>query len=243
MCGAYGAEPRIKILAQSSVPGPLSDLELQMSARATLPVNTESGPRAKLLERLLAGEPADIAILTNTAIQELAAKGLVRMQKELVVSELGVAVAADAQPPKLTTSADFVEFLKSTPSIAYPALATGPYPADAYRVDTYIAALLERLGVKSSVEPKATVVGAGSMGGLVRDGKVAAAILLVSELKLQGAPNTVRLPDEIQLRIPMSIAVLKTSSHEKEAAAVVQFLTSAEAAAVYRRWGLVPSFK
>lgn len=236
---AQGAEPQIKLLTQSPLNGSLSDLKSQMSAHAKLPVSTEGAPRPQLLERLFGGEAADIAIMTNAAIQELAAKGLVRMQKELLVSEVGIAVAADARAPTLKTKTDFVAFLKSTPSFAYPAPnATGPHPVGAFTVT-----LLEQLGLTSVVAPKATVVSGGLMGGLVRDGKVAAAIQIVSELKFQGASNTVPLPEEIQMRTPMSIAVLETTSHEKEATALVQFLTSPEAAAVYRRWGLVPSFK
>ena len=234
-CGASacGAQPQIKVLAQFAVQGPLEDLESQMAAHATLPVNTELAFRVKLLERLSKGEAADIAIMTTAAIQELAAKGLVRMQRDLLVSEVGVAVAANARAPTLKTTADFVAFLRATPSIAYPVSS----PPGAHMVK-----LLAQLGLTSIVEPKATVVDEALMGGLVRDGKVAAAVLLVSELKFQGAPNTVPLPDEIQLRTPMSIAVLKSSAHEKDAAAVVQLLTSPEAAAVYRRWGLPPSF-
>ncbi len=90
----------------------------------------------------------------------------------------------------MKTTADFVAFMKATPSIAYTVRGVS---------GLHMAQLIERLGLAAVVKPKATVVD-GFSGTLLREGKVAAAVQQISELKFTGATNIVPLPDEIQVR-------------------------------------------
>jgi molybdate transport system substrate-binding protein len=224
----------MKILATLAVQGALADIEPSLSPIAGVPVKFEFAATLALIERLAKGETADMVILTKEGAQQLAAKGSVRSQTDLVVSLVGIAVADNAATPVMKTSDDLVAFLKATPSIAYTARGAS---------GLHMAQVIEKLGLTGVVKPKATIVNEGFSGTLLREGKVAAAVQQVSELKLAGAKNIVPLPDALQSRTIFTAAVLNGTTHADATARVLRALTSPEAAAAYVRSGVTPVFK
>jgi molybdate transport system substrate-binding protein len=230
--GVAAQEP-VKIVATIAVEGALKELENSLSARSGVPVNVEFATTAALVERLTNGEGADVAVLTKEAVLELEAKGHVRSSTDLVLSVIGIAVADDAPLPAMRTTADFVAFMRATPSVAYTARGVS---------GLHMARLIEQLGLVDVVKPKATIVD-GFSGTALRDGKVAAAVQQISELKYTGAKQIVPLPDEIQVQTIFTLATLNVTTRPDAAAAVVEALTSAEAAAAYERSGAFPLFE
>jgi molybdate transport system substrate-binding protein len=231
--GVVAQEAPVKIVATIAVEGAFAVIEPLLSARSGVPVEVEFATTAALVERLLNGESADLAILTKEAVQQLAAKGLVRSSTDLVVSVIGIAVGDDAPLPAMKTTEDFVAFMKATPSIAYTVRGVS---------GLHMAELIEQLGLADVVRRKAVVVD-GFSGALLREGKVAAAVQQISELKFTGAKNIVPLPDEIQVRTVFTVAVLNRATSADSAAKIVRVLTSPEAAAAYERSGASPLFK
>ena len=150
-----------------------------------------------------------------------------------MLSVIGIAVADDAPLPAMKTTEDFVAFMKATPSIAYTVRGVS---------GLHMAQLIERFGLAAVVRPKAVVVD-GFSGTLLREGKVAAAVQQISELKFTGATNIVPLPDEIQVQTIFTVAVLNGAASADAAAKIVRVLTSTEAAAAYERSGASPLFK
>jgi molybdate transport system substrate-binding protein len=230
---AIAEEAPVKIVATIAVEGAFVEIEPLLPTRSGVPVTVEFATTAALVERLTNGETADLAILTKEAVQQLAAKGYVHSPTDLVQSVIGVAVADDAPLPAMKTTDDFVAFMKATPSIAYTARGVS---------GVHMAQLIEQLGLAAVVKPKAVVVD-GFSGTLLREGKVAAAVQQISELKFAGARKIVPLPDEIQVRTIFTVAVLSGTARADAAAEIVRALTSTEAAAVYERSGASPLFK
>ena len=147
-----------------------------------MPVDVEFATTAALVERLTNGEAADLAVLTKEAVQQLAAKGYVRSSTDLVLSVIGIAVADDAPLPAMKTTEDFVAFMKATPSIAYTVRGVS---------GLHMAQLIEQLGLAAVVKPKAIVVD-GFSGTLLREGKVAAAVQQISELRFTAQRTSYR---------------------------------------------------
>ncbi len=230
---ARAQEAPVKIVATIAVEGAFAEIEPLLPARSGLPVEVEFATTAALVERLTNGETADLAILTKEAVQQLAAKGHVRSSTDLVLSAIGIAVADDAPLPAMKTTEDFVAFMKATPSIAYTVRGVS---------GLHMARLIEQFGLAAVVGPKAVVVD-GFSGTLLREGKVAAAVQQISELRFTGAKNVVPLPDEIQVQTIFTVAVLNRAASVDSAAKVVRALTSPEAAAAYERSGAAPLFK
>jgi molybdate transport system substrate-binding protein len=230
---AASQETQVKIVATIAVEGAFVELAPLLPVRSGVPVEIEYATTAALVERLTSGETADLAILTKEAVQQLAAKGHVRSSTDLVLSMIGVAVGDDAPLPAMKTTDDFVAFMKATPSIAYTVRGVS---------GLHMAQLIEQLGLADVVKPKAMLVD-GFAGTALREGKVAAAVQQISELRFAGAKNIVPLPDEIQVRTVFTVAVMNGSASAGSAAKIVRVLTSREAAAVYERAGASPVFR
>ncbi len=230
---ALVAQAAVKVLATIAVEGAFAELEPLLPAQSGAPVNVEFATTAALVERLMNGEPADLAILTKEAVQQLQAERLVRSSTDLVLSVIGIAVGDDAPLPAMNTTEDFVAFMKATPSIAYTARGVS---------GVHMARLIERLGLADVVGPKATIVD-GFAATPLREGKVAAAVQQISELKFAGAENIVPLPDELQVATTFTVALLARTTRADSAAQVLRALTTPEAAAAYERSGASPLFK
>jgi molybdate transport system substrate-binding protein len=231
--GAGAQEAPVKIVATIAVEGAFAEIEPVLAAGSGVPVEVEFATTAALVERLTNGEAADLAILTKEAVQQLAAKGHVRSSTDLVLSLIGIAVAADAPLPAMQTTEDFVAFMRATPSIAYTMRGVS---------GLHMARLIEQLELTDVVPPKATVVD-GFSGTPLREGKVAAAVQQVAELKFAGATKIVPLPDEIQVRTIFTVAVLSRATSADSAAKILRVLTSTEAAAAFERSGASPLFQ
>jgi molybdate transport system substrate-binding protein len=233
MFAAHAQEAGVKVVATIAVEGALTEIEPQLEARAGVPVAVEFGPTAALVERLVNGEGADVVVLTKEAVQQLAAQGHIRSSTDLVASLIGIAVADDAPLPAMQNTADFVAFLRATPSIAYTQRGVS---------GLHMAQLIEQLELADVVAPKAVVVD-GFAGTPLREGDVAAAVQQISELKFSGANNIVPLPDELQVRTVFTVAMLRSGAGHAAAEKVFAALTSPEAAAAYRRAGATPLFE
>jgi molybdate transport system substrate-binding protein len=231
--GIAAQEVPVKVVATIAVEGAFAEIEPSLAADSGVPVAVEFATTSALVERLTNGETADLAVLTKEAVQQLAAKGYVRSSTDLVLSVVGIAVADDAPLPIMKTTADFVAFMKATPSIAYTVRGVS---------GLHMAQLIEQLGLAAVVKPKAVLVD-GFSGTLLREGRVAAAVQQISELKFTGATKIVPLPDEIQVQTIFTLAVLNGVARADAAAKVVQALTSPAAAAVYESSGASPLFK
>ena len=223
----------VKILATIAMQGAFTELAASLPERSGVSVELEFATTAALVERLRSGEAADLAVLTEEAVQQLAASGYVRTSTDLVTSLIGIAVADDAPLPVMKTIDDFVAFMKATPSIAYTLRGVS---------GVHMARLIEQLGLGAVMQPK-SVVTDGYAGTPLREGRVAAAVQQISELKYTGANNIVSLPDELQVQTVFTVAVLRASTRAESAEKVVGELASPEAAAAYERLGASPLFK
>jgi molybdate transport system substrate-binding protein len=229
---AVAQQAPVKIVATIAVEGAFTEIEPLLRTRAGAPVEIEFATTAALVERLANGEAADVAVLTKDAVAQLAEQGNVRSSTDLVRSVIGIAVADDATLPVMRTTADFVGFMNATPSIAYTVRGVS---------GVHMAQLIERFGLTDVVKPKATIVD-GFSGTLLREGKVAAAVQQISELKFTGATKIVPLPEELQVATIFTLAVSSATPHPDAAASVVAVLTSRDAAAAYERSGATPLF-
>ena len=230
---AVSQDAPVKMVATIAVEGAVAELAPLLPVRSGVPVNVEFATTAALVERLTNGETADLVILTKEAVRELAAKGHVHSSTDLVLSMIGIAVGNDAPLPAMKTTDDFVAFLKATPSIAYTVRGVS---------GLHMAQLIEQLHLGDVVKPKAMLVD-GFAGTPLREGRVAAAVQQISELRFSGAKNIVPLPDEIQVRTVFTVAVLNSAASADSATKIVRVLTSSEAAAAYERAGASPMFK
>ncbi|WP_424810600.1 substrate-binding domain-containing protein [Roseococcus sp. YIM B11640] len=189
-------------------------------------------PTKKLMERIAAGERGDAVILTSDAVEELLESGVLAAGSRIdfARSHVGMAVAKGAPRPDISTVETFRQTLLAARTVGYSrAGASG----------IFFAGLLERMGIASEINAKATIIPAGFTGQLLLDGKVELAVQQVSELMaVPGIDLIGRLPQEIQPDTVFSGAVFP--GRRPDAARFLAALAAPALAAVYAEKGLEP---
>jgi molybdate transport system substrate-binding protein len=188
--------------------------------------------------RLARGEPADVVIMDGGAADELVARGLARAQgkRELARSLIGMVVREGAPKPAMATADEFRKMLLAAKSIAYSDSGSGTYLS---------TTLFPQLGIAEQIAGKSRKVRGPPSGepvaAVVARGEAEVGFQQVSELiHTPGVSFVATLPAELQPAIFFSGAVTQTSRQPEAAVALIRYLSSAEAAAVITKAGLLP---
>jgi molybdate transport system substrate-binding protein len=226
--------PEVRVVSTLGLMGVLRELAPRSERADGTKIAAAFAPTAKLMERIRAGEAADVAILTAAAIDELAEDGTLAggSRVDLARSVVGVAVRAGAPEPDVGSAEAFVRMLLDARSIAYSrAGASG----------IFFAELIRRLGIADRVDAKATVIPSGLTGELAARGEVEIAIQQVSELmEVPGIDIVGPLPAEFGGTTVFSGALFSASPRREAGTTLLRFLSAADTAPVYGRKGLEP---
>ena len=223
----------IRILSTLAVMGAMKDLTARYEAETGVSIQAEFAPTVALLERLRAGDAADIAILTAQGIDDMIAEGAMRpgSRTDVALSFVGIAVKAGAPKPDIATVAAFRTALLAARAVAYSKIGAS---------GIFFAGLLQRLGIADRVN--ALVVPSGFTAERLVSGEADLAVQQVSELLVVPGIDVVgKLPDEIGTVATFSAGLLTASAQPDAAAALLRFLASPDIAEVLRRSGLEPA--
>lgn len=194
------------------------------------------GTTGGLVKRLKAGEAADVVIVARSALEGLAAAGLVADEGRADIARvgLGIAVRAGGPVPDISTVEALTATLAACRSVAY------PDPADGGASGVHFAATLERLGLAEALAPRSILVKAGGeVGVLAAEGKAELAVQMISELMpIAGTVIAGPLPDAVQNVTQFSAGVTAASRQPKAARALIAFLGSAAARPALEAAGL-----
>lgn len=224
----------LRVLFSLTIAAPMRELTERFRAATGIALDITFDPTTLLVQRIESGAEADVVVLTEEEIDRLARDGtlLSGSTADVVRSFVGVGVKAGESKPAIGTVEEFTAALRNARSIVY---------SQAGASGLFFAELLERLGVAAEVNAKAIVIPRGFTGELAASGEAELAIQQVSELMyVPGVDVVGRLPVEIGRSAVFSAGVMAASSRQVEAAALVEFLRSAEAAPVMERFGLDP---
>jgi molybdate transport system substrate-binding protein len=226
---------KLRVLSTLAVMGAMRDLAALYETQTGVTIEADFAPTVALLERMRAGDTADIAILTAQGIDDLTQQGVIRSgsRTDMALSFVGIAVKAGAAKPDIASVATFKAALLSARSVAYSKIGAS---------GIFFAGLTDRLGIAAEINAKAIVVAAGFTAELVASGEAELAVQQISELMVVPGIEVVGpLPAEIQTVATFSAGLLAASEQAKQATALLQFLASPAIAAVLRRSGLQPA--
>ncbi len=185
-------------------------------------------------KRLAAGETYDLLIMSSPSIDEHLKDGklVAGSRVDLAKSGVAVGVKAGAKKPDISTVDALKKTILAAKSIGY---STGPS-------GVIIMRLFEKLGVLDQVKPKLKQTVSGEfVGSILAKGAVEIGFQQVSELsQFEGVDYVGPLPAEVQEYTTFSSGVMKGAKEEEPARALVRFLTSKDAAPVYRKRGMEP---
>jgi molybdate transport system substrate-binding protein len=185
-------------------------------------------------KRLAAGEAYDLLIMSKESIEQHMKSGKVMQGSRIDLAHSGVGVGVKAGAPKPDISS--VEALKRTlikaKSIGY---STGPS-------GNYVMTMFVRLGIADQVKPKLKQTTSGVfVGSIIASGEVEIGFQQVSELShFEGVDYVGPLPADVQQYTVFSSGILAGAKQAEAARALVRFITSPQAGAVYRRRGMEP---
>ncbi|HJQ55616.1 MAG TPA: substrate-binding domain-containing protein [Vineibacter sp.] len=185
-------------------------------------------------QRLARGEPTDIIILARSALDEFAARGVVRPDSrvDLAESRIGVAVRAGATKPDVSTVDALRRTLLAASTIAYSASASGVYVS---------TELYKRLGIEAEVMPKSRRILSERVAAVVARGEAEIGFQQISEIiGVPGAELVGPLPADVQRVTVFSAGVLTDAPQPDAAAALIRFLSSADADETIASTGLDP---
>jgi molybdate transport system substrate-binding protein len=188
-----------------------------------------------LTKRIEGGEAFDVAVLTPSVIDSLAAKGKVATGSRTNLARVGIGVVVrDGTPrPDVSTVQAFKQALLAAKSVAY----IDPEAGGSSGI--YVADLFVKLGIADQIKPKAVLVHGGAVAEHVANGEAEFGIHQISEiLPVKGIVLVGPLPQEIQNYTTYAAGLGAHATESEAGRALIKALSSPAAADVLKAKGL-----
>ena len=226
----------VAILSGGAAQGLVRGLGDLFKAQTSLDIDGEFGAVGIMADKLRAGTPADLVILTQALLARLAEEQLVVPSSITDVGRVETALAVRSRDPKVmvTTEADLREVLRSADAIYVP-------DTKASTAGQHVAKVLDQLGIAYEVASRLKIFpnGATAMRELAASTATrpigctqATEIIATDGIALSGA-----LPPGCELVTMYTAGVTARAAHPKEAAALVALLTGADQKELRQRVG------
>nr|WP_249797768.1 substrate-binding domain-containing protein [Bradyrhizobium sp. 199] len=199
-------------------------------------IDGEFGAVGLMADRLRAGTPADLVILTQALLAKLAEEKLVAASSIMDVGRVETALAVRSRDPRVTvkTEADLREVLRSADAIYVP-------DTKASTAGQHVARVLDQLGMAYEVASRLKIFpnGATAMRELAASTAQrpigctqATEIIATDGIVLSGS-----LPPGCELVTMYTAGVTAGAAHPKEAAALIALLAGADHRELRQRAG------
>jgi len=228
---AFAAE--LKVLSSLAFTDAWSHLKPQFEARGHK-LNLVLEPSGRIAKRVSDGEAANAILNTTSSIDALSKDGKIvaGTSRYVASSAVGISVRKGAPKPDISTPEALKRVLLSAKAVAY------SDPAGGGASGIHFAKVLQQLGIADQVNAKAKLGRGVPNGEAVARGEADIAVQQIPELlPVAGTELVGPLPQEVQKITSFSAAVLATSKNQEVVLALIEFLTSPQAAAVLKAGG------
>ncbi|HMI95790.1 MAG TPA: substrate-binding domain-containing protein [Micropepsaceae bacterium] len=201
-------------------------------------VNFTVGTVGQIQEKLKSGAPADVIVVSTTALEQLEKTGEIRSKSGTSLGRIGIGVGVKegAPTPDISTAEKFKEAILRAKSLTYMDPAQGASSGIA------TAKILRDLGIAEDVAKKTKLTQSGYSADRVASGEVELAIQNVSEIvPVKGVKLAGMLPAPLQVYTTYAAGVATKSISPKEATDFIRFLARAEAAGRWKEAGIEPA--
>jgi molybdate transport system substrate-binding protein len=231
MVASAAKAAEIKLMCSGAMRPALEELAPQFERASGHKLAVTYGGTNVIRERALAGDAGDLVIFAAPAVEDVVRQGKLVAKVDLVRSAVGVGVPAGAPRPDLSSAEAFKRTLIAAKSFAR---SEGPS-------GTYIAALLDRLGIAEQMKGKTVVVRGRLVGDALVKGEAEIGVQQVSELKSVPGVDVLPMPAEIGHVTVFSVGLTAAAKDSAPVQALIKFLTSPAAAPVIKGKGLEPA--
>ena len=235
---APGREVRaveLNVLAAGAVEAVVRDMVGNFEKESGHTVKLAYAPVGALRDKIYAGEPADLTIVTPVIIEQLLARGLVRSGSRTDLGRVGggIAVRKGAPRPAIGTPEELKGALLAAKEIyhADPKIATA---------GAYFLKVADRLGIGEEVRKKGRTAGGGKVSMELMAKSTVEAIGLTQISEILSVPEVELVgpyPGDLQLMTTYTGILLERTPHPAAAEAFLKFLTSSTVQARFRQQG------
>ena len=227
----------LKVLSAGAVKRGVAQIAAAHEHAAGCKVEVEFTQVPKMKKRIAAGESADVLVATAGAMDEFAAAGKIILATRALLgrSRVGVVVHRDAPAIDVSDTEAFKRALLAASAVVHNDASSG----------LYIAALLDKLGLRASLGEKIVVVNSGAaiITTVAERGPGALGMGQISEIMVMidkgcAVKLVAPLPDAIQNISTYYAAVAATSAAPDEATALARELTSDAAKKIFAASGI-----
>lgn len=226
--GAAGAD-EIRVLSGGAAQSPLQAALPAFEARSGHKVAIAFAPAGEIAKRVAAGEIYDLLILPAENIDAYEKQGKVVPGSRAPLGKVGIGVAVNerAAAPDISTPEAFKQALLAAKSVVYidPARGTS---------GKHFAGVLQQLGIAGEVNAKATLGSGGYVVAPVGKGEIELGVHQITEiLPVPGVKLVGPLPPALQKWTTYTAVAMPGAKSPDAARALVAFLTSADASAIF----------
>lgn len=231
--------PTLHVLSGGAAKGLVTAVQDRFATQTGLTIAGRFDAVGMMKDQLLAGVPCDVVILTSALVAQLTESGdlAAGSARPLGLVKTGVAVKEGANAPPLATSAELRQALLAAGAIYFP----DPVKATA---GIHFMKVMRLLGINAEVagrlRPHAN--GAAAMQALAQsDAPHAIGCTQATEIIFApGVQLAASLPKEFELATVYTAAVSARATQPEAAAALIELLTSEEAAGLRSAGGFEP---
>ena len=229
----------IKVFATVGVKAVVEELVPKFEKATGHKLNITWSTGALLTQRVQAGEQADALILIKGNVETLLKDGKIAPGTDSLFAKsiFAVGVKAGAPKPDISSVEAFKQALLASKGISYTDPAAGGLSG------VYVAKQIERMGITEQMKSKTKFPPSGGMAAtFVTSGEVDLAIQSKPELaSVKGIDVVGPLPGDMAFTVVYSAAVQTGAAQAEAAKALVQYLMSPEAQAVFKADGYDPA--
>jgi molybdate transport system substrate-binding protein len=235
----FASAAEIKVFSTIGVQAALEELAPKFEKASGHKLTVTWGTAALLVKRVQAGETADLMILTKQSLDALTKDGKASAGSDAAFASSGMAmvVKKGAPKPDISTAEAFKQTLLKAKSIAY------SNPANGGASGVYLAKLIERMGIADEMKAKTHYPPpSGNAAHLVVSGEAELAVQQEPEvMSVAGVDMVGPLPGDLNNITVFAAGVGAGSTQADAGNALIKFLHTPEAAAVFKAKGLVPA--
>jgi molybdate transport system substrate-binding protein len=232
------AQTEVTLIAPGGIRAPIEQLIPGFEQKTGYKVSATFRSGGGTTQQVVRGDAFDVPIVQPPYPDVIASGNVVESTATPLASvAVGVAVKKGTPKPDISTTEAVKKMLLASKSIVCPDAATGA------AAGVSINDMLKKLGIDEQVEPKLRRVrgtgpggsGGGTMvSGMVAKGDAEIGMTFISEMTDPGIDIVGTLPKEVSPRTTL-VGFVSTHAKNPEAAkALLQYLSSPEAAAAYK---------
>ncbi|MFZ0983539.1 MAG: molybdate ABC transporter substrate-binding protein [Pseudolabrys sp.] len=229
----------VKVFSTIGVQAALEELAPKFEQATGSKLNITWATAAILVKRVQAGETADLMVLTKQSLDALTKDNKATAGADAIFASSGMAVVVKKGAPKpdISTPDAFKQALINAKTIAYSDPAAGGASG------VYFAKLLERMGIADQMKGKTRhPPPSGNSANLIVAGEADLAIQQEPEvMSVAGIDMVGPLPADLNNITAYAAGIGAGSQQADAATALIRFLHSPEAQAVFKAKGLKPT--